>query len=181
MLFLLVLKLVLWHSTKWLTYLHTYSIDHTYSIGQSALIFFFQQSFSEPLRFNKNTGGFEVVTKAKKELSEQLKAAILSQKSTPKIYRVVKKHSFMPIPLIPIEDEVENPLNQEINTAYTVTVSWEIWCHKRILHVLDKPTNNIVLWVRVHLYETNLKKQGRGSDFNKFSIFFILQYMYNVL
>lgn len=67
-------------------------------------------------------GGFEVVTHAKKELAKQIKAAIRSQRRTPKIYNVVKQHSFSNIPLIPIE-EPDEPENLEINTSFTVTVS----------------------------------------------------------
>ncbi|XP_033738546.1 regulator of G-protein signaling 22-like isoform X2 [Pecten maximus] len=77
-------------------------------------------TFPVPLYFNKETGGFEVATDAKKELSKKIKAAIRSQKHTSKIYRVVKKHSFIDIPLIPIE-EPEGPENVEINTTFTVT------------------------------------------------------------
>lgn len=81
------------------------------------------QTFPAPLCFNKDTGGFEVVTDAKKELAKQIKAAIRSQRRTPKIYNVVKQHSFSNIPLIPIE-EPDEPENLEINTSFTVTVSW---------------------------------------------------------
>ncbi|XP_062622308.1 regulator of G-protein signaling 22-like isoform X4 [Saccostrea cucullata] len=77
-------------------------------------------TFPAPLCFNKDTGGFEVVTDAKKELAKQIKAAIRSQKRTPKIYNVVKQHSFSNIPLIPIE-EPDEPENLEINTSFTVT------------------------------------------------------------
>ncbi|XP_060077454.1 regulator of G-protein signaling 22-like [Ylistrum balloti] len=77
-------------------------------------------TFPVPLYFNKDTGGFEVATDAKKELSKKIKAAIRSQKNTNKIYRVAKKHSFIDIPLIPIE-EPEGPENVEINTSFTVT------------------------------------------------------------
>ncbi|XP_078317133.1 regulator of G-protein signaling 22-like isoform X10 [Crassostrea virginica] len=77
-------------------------------------------TFPAPLCFNKDTGGFEVVTHAKKELAKQIKAAIRSQRRTPKIYNVVKQHSFSNIPLIPIE-EPDEPENLEINTSFTVT------------------------------------------------------------
>ncbi|XP_056017621.1 regulator of G-protein signaling 22-like isoform X5 [Ostrea edulis] len=77
-------------------------------------------TFPAPLCFNKDTGGFEVVTDAKKELAKQIKAAIRSQRRTPKIYNVVKQHSFSNIPLIPIE-EPDEPENLEINTSFTVT------------------------------------------------------------
>lgn len=63
-----------------------------------------------------------MVTDAKKELAKQIKAAIRSQRRTPKIYDVVKQHSFSNIPLIPIE-EPDEPENLEINTSFTVTVS----------------------------------------------------------
>ncbi|KAK3091838.1 hypothetical protein FSP39_023074, partial [Pinctada imbricata] len=71
------------------------------------------------LCFNKETKGFEVVTDAKKEIAKQIKAAIRSQKRTPKIYKVVKNHSFAPIPLIPIEPD-QGPDSVAINTTYSV-------------------------------------------------------------
>lgn len=80
------------------------------------------QSFPTPLCFNKEKTGFEVVTEARKEIGKQIKAAIRSQKKQSKIYKVVKNHSFIDIPLIPIV-EPEGPDHIEINTNYTVTVS----------------------------------------------------------
>ncbi|ESO87501.1 hypothetical protein LOTGIDRAFT_235002 [Lottia gigantea] len=77
-------------------------------------------SFPEPLCFNEETGGFEVVTDAKKELAKQIKAAVRSQTPRKKMYRVVKNHSFIDIPLIPIE-ESEGPEKVEIDTSFTVT------------------------------------------------------------
>ena len=74
-----------------------------------------------PLCFNKDTGGFEVVSDAKKDLGKQIKTAMRSQKRTPRIYKVAKKHSFIDIPLIPIDNVVENN-NVEINTSFTVMV-----------------------------------------------------------
>ena len=75
-----------------------------------------------PLCFNKDTGGFEVVTDAKKDLAQQIKTAMRSQKRTPRIYKVAKKHSFIDIPLFPIEIPTDTD-NVEINTSFTVTVS----------------------------------------------------------
>lgn len=80
------------------------------------------QTFPEPLYFNKDTGGFEVVSEAKKELAKKIKEALRSQARTPRIYRVAKKHSFIDIPLIPIENG-KGPENQEIHTSFAVTVS----------------------------------------------------------
>lgn len=77
-------------------------------------------SFPTPLCFNKEKTGFEVVTDARKEIGKQIKAAIRSQKKPSKIYKVVKQHSFIDIPLIPIV-EPEGPDHIEINTNYTVT------------------------------------------------------------
>ena len=74
-----------------------------------------------PLCFNKDTGGFEVVSNAKKDLGKQIKTAMRSQKRTPRIYKVAKKHSFIDIPLIPIDNVVETN-NVEINTIFTVMV-----------------------------------------------------------
>ncbi|XP_041356675.1 regulator of G-protein signaling 22-like isoform X3 [Gigantopelta aegis] len=76
-------------------------------------------SFPEPLFFNKETGGFEVLNEAKHELSKQIKAAIRSQKRTPKIYKAAKYHSFSDIPLIPVDPPPE-PEKVEIDTTFTV-------------------------------------------------------------
>ncbi|XP_052776517.1 regulator of G-protein signaling 22-like isoform X2 [Mya arenaria] len=83
-------------------------------------IFLALPTFPEPLCFNKDTGGFEVVSHAKKELAQKIKEALRSQARKLKIYRVAKKHSFINIPLIPIEDDKE-PKNQEIHTSFSVT------------------------------------------------------------
>ncbi|XP_053393937.1 regulator of G-protein signaling 22-like isoform X3 [Mercenaria mercenaria] len=83
-------------------------------------VFLALPTFPEPLYFNKDTGGFEVVSAAKKELAKKIKEALRSQARTPRIYRVAKKHSFIDIPLIPIEHEKEAE-NQEIHTSFTVT------------------------------------------------------------
>lgn len=84
------------------------------------------QSFPEPLCFNKDTGGFEVVSNAKKQLAQQIKAAIRSQRRTPRMYHVAKLHSFIDIPLIPIEEPM-GPEKVEIDTSFTVTVSKEMF------------------------------------------------------
>ncbi|XP_064626526.1 regulator of G-protein signaling 22-like isoform X3 [Lineus longissimus] len=76
-------------------------------------------TFPEKLCFNKDTGGFEVVNNAHQDLSKKIKAAVRSSKRTPKIYRVAKHHSFVAIPLIPIEDEVMPDL-EEIDTSFIV-------------------------------------------------------------
>ncbi|XP_074640881.1 regulator of G-protein signaling 22-like [Tubulanus polymorphus] len=75
--------------------------------------------FHEKLLFNKDTGGFEVVNNARKELSKKIKTAVRSQKRRNRIYRPVKKHSYIDIPLIPIED-VPAPPAEEIDTTFTV-------------------------------------------------------------
>ena len=68
-----------------------------------------------------DTGGFEVVSDAKKDLALQIKTAMRAQKRTPRIYKVAKKHSFIDIPLIPIDNSTEAD-NVEINTSFTVMV-----------------------------------------------------------
>ncbi|KAK6179499.1 hypothetical protein SNE40_011844 [Patella caerulea] len=77
-------------------------------------------SFPEPLCFNEETGGFEVVNNAKKDLARQIKAAVRSQQKKKKMYKVAKDHSYIDIPLIPIE-EIEGPEKIEIDTTFTVT------------------------------------------------------------
>ncbi|KAK7502187.1 hypothetical protein BaRGS_00006551 [Batillaria attramentaria] len=77
-------------------------------------------SFPEPLCFNKETGGFEVVSDARQELAQQIKAAIRSQRRTPRMYRVAKQHAFIDIPLIPIVPP-EGPEKMEIDTSFSVT------------------------------------------------------------
>jgi len=74
-----------------------------------------------------------VVSHAKKELAKRIKEALRSQTRTPKMYRVAKKHSFMDIPLIPMEED-KGPKNTEINTSFTVMV--KPFCHIVII-VLD--------------------------------------------
>ncbi|KAL4236453.1 GTPase activator [Mactra antiquata] len=83
-------------------------------------VFLALPTFPEPLFFNKDTGGFEVVCAAKKELANKIKEALRTQARTPRIYRVAKKHSYIDIPLIPIEDEKITE-NQEIHTSFSVT------------------------------------------------------------
>ncbi|XP_064604416.1 regulator of G-protein signaling 22-like isoform X3 [Liolophura sinensis] len=76
-------------------------------------------SFPEPVCFNAETGGFEVVSKAKKELARQIKTVVRAQQRKPKIYMVTKNHSYSDIPLIPIEDPPETS-SPEINTTFSV-------------------------------------------------------------
>ena len=80
------------------------------------------QTFPEPLCFNKENGGFEVVSGAKKELAKEIKAAIRSGRRRKKIYRPVHSHSFRNIPLIPMEEPAENG-DKEIDTSFAVRVS----------------------------------------------------------
>lgn len=84
------------------------------------------QTFPEPLCFNQTTGGFEVVSLARKELAQQIKAAVRSQRRVPPMYHVVKQHAFRDIPLIPIVPP-EGPEKVEIDTAFSVTVRGGIW------------------------------------------------------
>ncbi|XP_070194884.1 regulator of G-protein signaling 22-like isoform X2 [Littorina saxatilis] len=77
-------------------------------------------SFPEPLCFNKESGGFEVVSEARHALAQQIKAAIRSQRRTPNIYRVAKRHAFIDIPLIPIVTP-DGPEKMEIDTSFSVT------------------------------------------------------------
>ncbi|KAL8596666.1 hypothetical protein ACOMHN_032608 [Nucella lapillus] len=77
-------------------------------------------SFPEPLCFNPESGGFEVVSEARLALANQIKAAIRSQRRMPRIYRVAKQHSFIDIPLIPIVP-LEGLERMEIDTSFSVT------------------------------------------------------------
>lgn len=81
----------------------------------------FCQSFPEPLCFNPESGGFEVVSEARLELAQKIKAALRSQRKMPRIYKVTKQHSFIDIPLIPIVPP-EGPEKMEIDTSFNVTV-----------------------------------------------------------
>jgi hypothetical protein len=73
------------------------------------------------LCFNKESGGFEIVTDAKKVVANEIKAAIRSGRRRKKIYRPVYQHSFSAIPLIPI-DEPEEESEKEIDTSFSVKV-----------------------------------------------------------
>ncbi|KAL8572507.1 hypothetical protein ACOMHN_019546 [Nucella lapillus] len=77
-------------------------------------------TFPDPLCFNPESGGFEVVSEARKEVTQQIKAALRSQRRTPRMYRVARQHAFVPIPLIPIIP-AEGPEKMEIDTSFSVT------------------------------------------------------------
>ncbi|XP_076441403.1 regulator of G-protein signaling 22-like isoform X3 [Babylonia areolata] len=77
-------------------------------------------SFPEPLCFNPESGGFEVVSEERRALATQIKAAVRSQRRTPGIYRVAKRHAFIDIPLVPIVPP-ELPDRMEIDTSFCVT------------------------------------------------------------
>ncbi|GFN79075.1 regulator of G-protein signaling 22 [Plakobranchus ocellatus] len=78
-------------------------------------------SFPEPICFNVATGGFEVVSDAKRRLAAQIKEAVRSQNLTAKMYRVARSHAFSNIPLIPIEDTQQGPETVKIDTSFDVT------------------------------------------------------------
>ena len=80
------------------------------------------QSFPEPICFNVETGGFEVVSDGKRKLAQQIKEAVRSQNLTAKMYRVARSHAFSAIPLIPIEDTQQGPEAVKIDTSFEVTV-----------------------------------------------------------
>ena len=64
-----------------------------------------------------------MVSPARQELAQQIKAAVRSQRRTPKMYRWAKRHAFMDIPLVPIVP-LPGPEKVEIDTSFTVTVRW---------------------------------------------------------
>lgn len=81
----------------------------------------FFQTFSEALFFNKDTGWFEIVDGAKKQLTKKIKAAVRATQKQSKLYRTVKQHSFSDLPLIPLEENYDlGP--EEIDTSFTVKV-----------------------------------------------------------
>ena len=63
-----------------------------------------------------------MVSPARKELAHKIKEALRSQARAPRMYRVAKKHSFIDIPLVPIQDTGDGKV-EEIHTSFTVTVS----------------------------------------------------------
>ena len=74
------------------------------------------------MKFNKDTGWFEIVDGAKQRLSQKIKAAVRANKKKSKIYRAVNQHSFSNLPVIPLEENYDlGP--EEIDTSFTVTVS----------------------------------------------------------
>lgn len=89
------------------------------SINDQPMHYF--QSFPEPLFFNKETGGFEVLTDDRRKLANEIKAAVRAGRRRKKIYRSTRNHSFSTIPLIPME---EPPFEEEkeIDTSFTVQV-----------------------------------------------------------
>lgn len=88
--------------------------------------FFFKKTFPEPMFFNKDSSGFEIVTDAKKECAKEIKDAIRSGRRVKKIYRPVYKNSFSPLPLIPIGDKGKcappKQADKEIDTSFPVKV-----------------------------------------------------------
>ena len=79
------------------------------------------QTFPEPLCFNKETGGFEVVSNAKEELANEIKAAVRAGRPRKRIYRPVLKNSYSNIPLIPMEESIQKE-ETEIDCSFTVQV-----------------------------------------------------------
>ncbi|ELU18295.1 hypothetical protein CAPTEDRAFT_185777 [Capitella teleta] len=77
------------------------------------------RSFPEPLSFNRDTGGFEVISKERHALLQEVKAAARAGQRKKKIYRATRNHSYSCIPLIPME-EPPVPPEREIDTSFTV-------------------------------------------------------------
>ncbi|CAL1544272.1 unnamed protein product [Lymnaea stagnalis] len=76
-------------------------------------------SFPEPISFNVETGGFEVVSDDKQKLAQQIKEAVRSQHTMAKKYEVTRRHAFSDIPVIPIEDS-NTPEAVKIDTSFKV-------------------------------------------------------------
>ncbi|XP_071965530.1 regulator of G-protein signaling 22-like [Antedon mediterranea] len=78
-------------------------------------------TFVEPLAFNKERGGFEVVTNAKQELKNQMQAAVRSKQSPNHIYKVTKQvlNEKNP-PKVKYDDDSEEEEEPEIKTTFKV-------------------------------------------------------------
>jgi hypothetical protein len=77
------------------------------------------QCFPEPLFFNRDTGGFEVISKDRHALLQEVKVAARAGHKRKRIYRATRMHSFSTIPLIPMETPPPPP-EKEIDTSFTV-------------------------------------------------------------
>uniref|UniRef100_A0A2C9JRT5 RGS domain-containing protein n=2 Tax=Biomphalaria glabrata TaxID=6526 RepID=A0A2C9JRT5_BIOGL len=76
-------------------------------------------SFPEPICFNVETGGFEVVSDDKQKLAQQIKEAVRSQHTMSKKYEVTRQHAFSDMPVVPIEDN-DAPETVKIDTSFQV-------------------------------------------------------------
>ncbi|KAH9499861.1 hypothetical protein Btru_076784, partial [Bulinus truncatus] len=76
-------------------------------------------SFPEPICFNVETGGFEVVSDDKQKLAQQIKEAVRSQHTMSKKYEVTRQHAFSDMPVVPIEDS-NAPEAVKIDTSFQV-------------------------------------------------------------
>ena len=79
------------------------------------------QTFPEPLIFNRESGGFEVHSDARKQLANEIKAAVRASRRPKRIYRPTRHHSYSDIPTIPLVHEQQE--QKEIDTSFTVKVS----------------------------------------------------------
>lgn len=86
---------------------------------------FILQSFSEAIRFNVDSGVFEVVNNAPQLLEKQLKKILFNQQPRNPIYDVVRKgrSDIKPVQVnAPYEDET-------INVNYSIMVRKYIWVY----------------------------------------------------
>lgn len=78
-------------------------------------------TFPEPLCFNRDTGGFEIVSAEKKEIAKRIKAAIRSGIKKSRIFYPVRHHSFKPLPKLLMEEPKDDG-RIEIDTTFCVKV-----------------------------------------------------------
>ncbi|KAI8501602.1 GTPase activator [Branchiostoma belcheri] len=76
-------------------------------------------TFPEPLRFNKDLGGFEVVTNAQKDVANQIKAVARSYKAPSQIYNATRAITDKPLYYQVFSDEPQT--QEEIKTSFLVT------------------------------------------------------------
>ncbi|XP_078610938.1 regulator of G-protein signaling 22-like isoform X2 [Branchiostoma floridae x Branchiostoma japonicum] len=76
-------------------------------------------TFPEPLRFNKDLGGFEVVSNAQKDVANQIKAVARSYKAPSQIYNATRMITDKPLYYQVFSDEPQT--QDEIKTSFLVT------------------------------------------------------------
>lgn len=79
------------------------------------------QVFPEPICFNRETNGFEIVTSASKNIAKEIKALLRAAKRRDHIYDVTKLNSYTDLMLLPMEEEVL-PDEKEVSTVFAVQV-----------------------------------------------------------